>query len=203
MWLLLPFVILPIIEIALFIQIGGLIGVLPVIGLVLASAVLGVGVMQRQGGRAMLDVQQAMQDFRDPGRPMAHGALIMIGGVLMVLPGLFTSAVGILLLIPFVRTLILRRMAGRVTTLSGGMSGGMSGATFGRRAGARHDESEYGMDPAGYRPTGRGRDGDVIDGEYSVQDDPPAPIRDRLTDADDGSGTQSDSRRGNSGWTRH
>ena len=52
MWLLLPFVVLPIIEIALFIQVGGAIGVLPVIALVLASAVAGMAIMRRQGARA-------------------------------------------------------------------------------------------------------------------------------------------------------
>ena len=56
MWLLLPFVVLPIIEIALFIQVGGVIGVLPVIALVLASAVGGVAIMRRQGARAALVV---------------------------------------------------------------------------------------------------------------------------------------------------
>ena len=79
MWLLLPFVVLPIIEIALFIQVGGAIGVLPVIALVLASAFAGVAIMRRQGARAALDVQQAMREVGDPTRPMAHGALRMIG----------------------------------------------------------------------------------------------------------------------------
>ena len=181
MWLLLPFVVLPIIEIALFIQVGGVIGVLPVIALVLASAFAGVAIMRRQGARAAQDVQRAMQDFSDPARPMAHGALRMIGAVLMVVPGLFTSALGLLLQVPLLRDLILRRMAARVRVSGTGFSHG-PGAGFG---------ADY--------PSGRRRDDGVIDGEYSVQDDPPAPVREGLTDQ---SGNAAP-RRGNSGWTQH
>ena len=181
MWLLLPFVVLPIIEIALFIQVGGVIGVLPVIALVLASAFAGVAIMRRQGARAALDVQRAMQDFTDPARPMAHGALRMIGAVLMVVPGLFTSALGLLLQVPLLRDLILRRMAARVRVSGTGFSHG-PGAGFG---------ADY--------PPGRRRDEGVIDGEYSVQDDPPAPVREGLTDQ----GANAAPRRGNSGWTQH
>ncbi len=181
MWLLLPFVVLPIIEIALFIQVGGVIGVLPVIALVLASAFAGVAIMRRQGARAAQDVQRAMQDFTDPARPMAHGALRMIGAVLMVVPGLFTSALGLLLQVPLLRDLILRRMAARVRVSGTGFSHG-PGAGFG---------ADY--------PSGRRRDEGVIDGEYSVQDDPPAPVREGLTDQ---SGNAAP-RRGNSGWTQH
>lgn len=190
MWLLLPFVVLPIIEIALFIQVGGAIGVMPVIALVLASAVAGVAIMRHQGARAALDVQQAMREVGDPTRPMAHGALSMIGAVLMVVPGLFSSALGLLLQLPPLRDLILRRMAARVRVSGAGFSYG--------------PQTGYG---AGY-PPGRRQGDDVIDGEYSVQDDPPAPVREGLTDQTDPErdgrgGGRGGGRRGNSGWTRH
>ncbi|RDW12221.1 FxsA family protein [Paracoccus thiocyanatus] len=189
MWLLLPFVILPIVEIALFIQVGGAIGVLPTIALVLASALAGVAVMRRQGARAALDVQRAMQDFRDPGRPMAHGALVMIGGLLMVVPGLFTSALGLLLLVAPLRSLILRRMARRMRVSGAGYS-------YSRTYGA---EADFGADATGFRRGPGWSDQGAIDGEYSVQDDPPGPVRDGLTDQTEPPA----GRRGNSGWTRH
>ncbi|MDS9466773.1 FxsA family protein [Paracoccus sp. MBLB3053] len=187
MWLLVPFVILPIVEIALFIQVGGAIGILPTITLVLLSAVLGATVMRRQGAMAMLDVQRAMNEFRDPTAPMAHGALIMIAGVLMMVPGLFTSAIGVLLLIPGVRTLVMGWMGRRVRVVGGAR---------GNRA--RTSDSDFAGDfPSGFG-RGRGPSGEgVIDGEYSVQDDPPAPVREGLTDGRPGG------RPGNSGWTRH
>ncbi|MTH78237.1 FxsA family protein [Paracoccus aestuariivivens] len=186
MWLLLPFVILPIVEIALFIQVGGAIGVFATIGLVILSAVLGVAVMRRQGAMAMLDVQRSVQEFRDPSAPLAHGALIMLAGVLMVLPGLFTSSVGVLLLIPAVRGLVMRWMGRRVRVVGAGYK-------------PRSADSDYVSDyPSGFGRGRNARDG-VIDGEYSVQDDPPAPVREGLTDErpDMGPG------KNKSGWTRH
>jgi len=188
MRLLLPFVILPIVEIALFIQVGKAIGALATILLVLASAVAGVAVMRHQGARAALDLQRAMQEFRDPGRPMAHGALVMVAGLLMVVPGLFTTALGLLLLVPAVRGLILRQMAGRMR---------VSGAGFSYRR--TYAGGGFGADPAGFRYGPGWRDEGVIDGEYSVQDDPPGPVRAGLTDQ----AGEADGRRGNSGWTRH
>lgn len=186
MWLLVPFVILPIVEIALFIQIGGVIGVLPTIALVILSAVAGAAVMRRQGRVAATDIQSAMQEFRDPAKPMAHGALVMIAGLLMIVPGFFTSAVGLLLLIPFVRDQVLRWMGKRAR---------MAGVKY-RNV---HAEVDFGEVGPGYgRRTGP--QSGVIDGEYSVQDDPPAPVREGLTD---GRSDQDRPRRGNSGWTRH
>ena len=191
MRLLLPFVILPILEIALFIQVGSAIGVLPVIALVIGSALLGVAVMRRQGALAMLDVQRAMRDFRDPGQPMAHGALVMVAGLLLIVPGLLTSSLGLLLLVPGLRRLILRRMGARLHVRAAG---------FNQRQRGYGGDADYGSDDAaGYRRSDR--DPGVIDGEYSVQDDPPAPVREGLTDQDrrPGAGPH----HGNSGWTRH
>ncbi|WP_134680997.1 FxsA family protein [Paracoccus ravus] len=184
MWLLLPFVILPIVEIALFIQVGGAIGVLPTILLVLASAAAGLAVMRRQGAMAMIDMQRAVAEFRDPTAPMAHGALIMLGGGLMILPGLFTSTLGILLLVPAIRQLVMGWMGRRVR---------VRGMGYRARPGEADVMGDF---PAGYR---RGARDGVIDGEYSVQDDPPTPVREGLTD----SSSQPGNDRGKSGWTRH
>ena len=185
MWPLLPFVILPIVEIALFIQVGGAIGLLPTLVLVILSSVLGVAVLRRRGATAARDVQRAMQEFRDPTAPMAHGALVMLAGLLMIVPGLFTSGVGLLLLIPGVRSLVLRRMGRRV---------GVSGVVYRQRTA----ETDFmGEVPPGH-PARGWRDDGVIDAEYSVQDDPPAPVREGLTD-----GSNPPSRSGGSGWTRH
>lgn len=190
MRLLLPFVVLPIVEIALFIQVGGLIGALPTIGLVILSSVLGISVMRRQGMLAAMDVQRAMQEFRDPARPMAQGALMMIAGLLLLVPGLFTSALGLLLLVPLVRNLLLRWL---------GSKAGAAGLRYEYRAGAGVD---FGDVPPDHRRSGGWQAEEVIDGEYSVQDDPPTPVRQGLTDQS-GAPDQGPGRRGGSGWTRH
>lgn len=182
MRLLLPFVILPIVEIALFIKVGGAIGVLPTLALVVLSAIAGAAVMRRQGAVAVLDIQRAMAEFRDPARPLAHGALVMLAGALMVVPGLLTSAVGLLLLVRPLRELI-------ITRLSRSRGVRVTGVAWQQR------EAEIVGDfPAGFGRGGRQGPGDVIDGEYSVQDDPPAPVREGLTGP---------ARANGSGWTRH
>ncbi|MGG6498523.1 UNVERIFIED_CONTAM: FxsA family protein, partial [Bacteroidetes bacterium 56_B9] len=63
---------------------------------------------------AMRDVQRAMAEFRDPTAPLAHGALVMMAGMLLILPGFLTDALGLLLLVAPVRTLVLRGMGRQV-----------------------------------------------------------------------------------------
>lgn len=145
MWFLLPFVLLPIVEIALFVQIGGAIGVGATILWVLLSAVLGLWVMRRQGMAAMADLRRAVEEFRDPAQPIAHGALIMLGGGLLLLPGFLTDALGILLLVPPVRSLLLRTLGRRVRVTTAGFGTGRHGTPRGRAT--------------------------VIDAEYVVMDD--------------------------------
>ena len=71
------FLVVPIIEIALFIQVGGLIGLWPTLALVLLSAVAGVAIMRSQGARAGMQIQRSLAEMRDPSRPLAHGAMII------------------------------------------------------------------------------------------------------------------------------
>lgn len=145
MWLLIPFVLLPIIEIALFVQIGGMIGVGATILWVLLSAILGIWIMRRQGMAAMVDLQRAVEEFRDPARPLAHGALVMVAGVLLVMPGFLTDTLGLLLLLPPLRSLLLGLLGRRVK---------VTGTGFGTR-------------PEGWPRDGAQRP-TVIDAEYVV-----------------------------------
>jgi UPF0716 protein FxsA len=141
------FVLLPIVEIALFILVGGEIGVLPTIGLVILGAVVGSMVVRRQGVNAVRRLQQALEAGKDPSSPIANGALIMVGGVLLMLPGFLTDAIGILLLIPPVRAMLIRRGASGVTVRA---------ATYVRPGRSRQ--------PPPQSP-------DVIEAEYEVMDD--------------------------------
>jgi UPF0716 protein FxsA len=117
MWGLIAFLALPLIEIGLFVEVGGLIGLWPTLGLVLLSAVIGSVVIRAQGALA-LDRMRA--SLGDPSGPMARGALGFLAGLLMIIPGLLTSALGILLLVPVVQDLVLRRMSARMTVRSFG-----------------------------------------------------------------------------------
>ena len=149
--LLLIFVVVPLIEISLFITVGGAIGLGPTLAIVILTAIFGSWLLRREGARALIDVQRAFVEFRDPTAPLAHGALILVAGVLLISPGFFTDTLGLLLLIPTVREAVLRRTGRRV------MSRVRSGFTA--------HPNEFSDDPNGTTPHRYGR-GVVIDAEF-------------------------------------
>lgn len=114
MGLLVAFIAIPLIEIGLFIKIGGAIGLWPTLGLVLLTAIAGSLLVRAQGALALAELRGALNDLRDPTEPIAQGALILLAGALLLTPGFFTDAMGILLLIPAVRSAVLHRLAARV-----------------------------------------------------------------------------------------
>lgn len=103
MWLLLAFIIVPMIEIALFIQIGGLIGVWWTLLIVLATAIAGSYLVRTQGLRELNNLQRSFSEMEDPTEPLANGAMILFAGALLLTPGFFTDVVGLSLLVPGVR----------------------------------------------------------------------------------------------------
>ena len=113
MWLLLIFIVVPLIEIGLFIQVGGWIGLWPTLAIILAMAFLGAWLLRREGAKAFLDLRQSMTELRDPSESMAHGALILFAGVLLITPGFFTDAMGLALLIRPIRSLAIRAIGQR------------------------------------------------------------------------------------------
>jgi UPF0716 protein FxsA len=103
MWLLIAFIAVPMIEIALFIQVGGLIGVWWTLLIVLATAVTGSYLVRSQGSRELANLQRSFSELDDPTEPLANGAMILFAGALLLTPGFFTDVVGLSLLIPAVR----------------------------------------------------------------------------------------------------
>lgn len=114
MWLFLLFVGIPIIEIALFIKVGGIIGLWPTLLIVVITAVAGSVLMRRQGLQALARLQENLRTGKDPVTPIAHGAMILVSGILLLTPGFFTDSLGIALLIPPVREWLIRWGAGRI-----------------------------------------------------------------------------------------
>ena len=114
MLLFLAFLLVPLIEIALFIQVGGLIGLWPTLGIVVATAILGTWLVRNQGRMALGNLQRSFGEMRDPSEPLAHGAMILFAGALLLTPGFFTDAVGFALLVPQVRTRVFGFLASRV-----------------------------------------------------------------------------------------
>ncbi len=168
MWLFAVFLAIPLIEIALFIQVGGWIGLWPTLGLVLLTAILGTWLVRREGMRALAELRMAMERLGDPSRPLADGAAILFAGALLLTPGFFTDTVGLLLLIPAVRTALFawagRRIRVERFAYGTGASGQPSGSGPSLRPGPGPDrgpepgaviEGEFEEVPAGQRPTHR------------------------------------------------
>lgn len=110
------FIAVPILELWVIIEVGGLIGVVPTLLLLLADALLGSLLLRQQGRGAWQRFNAALAERRFPGREVADGLMIAVGGTLLLTPGFLTDIVGLLLLIPPTRAIarrILRRLVAR------------------------------------------------------------------------------------------
>jgi UPF0716 protein FxsA len=114
MVLLLLFLAIPLIEIALFITVGGWLTLWPTLALVLATGIAGTFLVRWQGMAVLADLQRSQAVLQDPFSPLAHGALILVAGLLLITPGFFTDMLGFLLLVPPLRRALIRRMARHV-----------------------------------------------------------------------------------------
>lgn len=101
--LLLLFIAVPVIEIALFIQVGGLLGLWPTIALVLLTAVVGASLVRSQGLQTLLTVQQRLAQGQLPAQQIIEGVMLAVAGVLLLTPGFLTDMMGMLLLLPVSR----------------------------------------------------------------------------------------------------
>ncbi len=120
---LLLFVTIPLVELYLLIEVGAGIGAVPTIGLTLATALLGGVLVRLQGFSTALRVRQGLERGEVPAVEMLEGLVLLISGILLLLPGFVTDAVGFLFLVPPVRRAALvaslRRMRVVTTTQAG------------------------------------------------------------------------------------
>jgi UPF0716 protein FxsA len=123
MWLLIAFIAVPLIEIGLFIQVGGLIGLFPTLAIVLVTAVLGTWLVRTQGAMALGQLRTSFSDLRDPTEPLVHGAMILFAGALLLTPGFFTDAAGFAFLVPSIRQAAYKALRARVNVQSFGTPG--------------------------------------------------------------------------------
>jgi len=118
MWLFLLFVGVPVLEIALFLQVGGWLGMWPTLGIVILTAAVGTVLVRSQGLAQLAKLQNSFQEMRDPTETLAHGAMVLASGLLLLTPGFFTDGVGFALLVPGVRSVILRYVRSKVRVQS-------------------------------------------------------------------------------------
>lgn len=114
MWLFALFVAVPIVEIALFIQVGGWLGLWPTLGIVVLTAIAGSLLLRTQGIQTVARLRSSVAQGENPLNPIAHGALILVAAVMLLTPGFFTDAVGLSLLLPPVRAGLIKAGAARL-----------------------------------------------------------------------------------------
>ncbi|MEC6909324.1 FxsA family protein [Photobacterium piscicola] len=148
--LMLLFIVVPMVEIGLFIQVGGLLGLWPTIAIVFFTAVIGASLVRSQGIATLTLVQSKLQQGEMPTQEIIEGMLLAVAGVLLLTPGFMTDALGLILLLPPSRAKVAQILMQKITLKSNftHFGGGFS----------HHHHSD---DAA---------NGDVFDGEYERKD---------------------------------
>jgi UPF0716 protein FxsA len=161
--LVLLFLVTPIVEIYVILQVGQLLGAWPTVALLLGESLLGAWIVRREGRRAWLELRRALASARMPDRELADAALLLIGGTLLLTPGFVTDAAGFLLVLPptraVARRLLLRWIARRAAAAGTGL---VAGLAFG---GSRSGDSRGVRPPRDARPPGRVVPGQVVPGD--------------------------------------
>lgn len=112
--LLVLFVVVPIVEIWVIVQVGQAIGIVPTLVLLLADAVVGTWLFRREGRRAWVALREAIAAQRVPAKEVADGALVVLGGAFLLTPGFVTDVIGVLCLLPPTRALLRKALSGLV-----------------------------------------------------------------------------------------
>jgi len=119
MLLLTAFILVPVVEIWVIIQIGHVIGPWWTVLLLIADAVFGSWLVRHEGRRAWRALRTALEEGRIPSSELADGILLLVGGTLMLAPGFVTDLFGVLLILPMTRPLgrrlLARALARRLT----------------------------------------------------------------------------------------
>lgn len=174
--LLILFLALPIAEIYVIVQVGQAIGILPTLAILLLDGFLGAAVARSQGRAAWARFNQALAAGKVPARETADGAMIILGGALLLAPGFITDAFGFMLLLPPTRALIrgtVTRLVGRRMRVGWTVLGG------GPRSGGGPPPGPGGFGPGPGSPQ-RPRDYDYEGSAREVTDPPQAlPPKDR------------------------
>ncbi|CAN5598804.1 FxsA family protein [soil metagenome] len=102
------FVVVPLIELYIIIQVGQGIGVLPTVLILLAVSLAGAWLVRREGARAWQALKGALRSGRLPSREVSDAALVLVGGTLLLTPGFITDALGLFFVVPLTRPLARR-----------------------------------------------------------------------------------------------
>ncbi len=109
--LLLIFIIIPIIEIVVFIYVGGELGIVNTIAIVIITAIIGTYMLQKQGLSVLLNAQNDLNEGKPPIGSVVDGIFLLIAGAFLLTPGLITDAIGFLLFVPQFRSFLAKNLA--------------------------------------------------------------------------------------------
>lgn len=157
------FIVMPVVEMAVLIQVGSFIGVLNTIALVLLTAIIGAALLRQQGLATLLRASERMNSGELPAQEVAEGLVLAVGGALLLTPGFVTDAIGFLCLLPGSRQWLVSRALKHLT---------VSGGTDYFHFSAGGDDPFGNGDPFRGGPSGprppfdRDEQGDIIEGEY-------------------------------------
>lgn len=148
------FIIMPVAELAVLIQVGSVIGVMNTIGLVLLTAVVGAWLLRQQGLATLLRANERLNSGELPAKEVAEGLILAVGGAMLLTPGFITDTFGFLCLIPGTRHWLAAQALKRMTIA-------------GRSQSFRFQAGSFRQGPfGGQGPFDRDANGDIIEGEY-------------------------------------
>jgi UPF0716 protein FxsA len=106
LWILLIFILVPLIEVAIFIGAGHTIGVLQTIVLILISGIIGAFLVRTQGAQVIYNIKRSVEQGLLPSNELIDGLFVLIGGALLLTPGFFTDLIGLVMLLPPTRRVL-------------------------------------------------------------------------------------------------
>lgn len=169
------FILVPLVELALLIKLGSVMGFWPTFAIVILTAVIGTSVLRQQGFRTMVRLNEAMARGEPPVKPVIDGAFILLAGAFLLTPGLITDTVGLLLLIPAVRNFVgawsLKHLLARGGLSATGFGWSTTGDTKSRTRAERPEGPSTQSGPGPDKPRGQPGDGPIIEGEFERLDD--------------------------------
>ncbi len=151
------FLVVPLLELLIILQVGQVIGGWPTLGLLIAVSVFGAWIVRREGSRAWRALREALNTGRMPSRELADAALVLVGGTLLLTPGFLTDAVGLFFVLPLTRP-VARRLLTGLLAMRFPLVGLVGGGDGGRRDGGRGrwPRRMHSPGPASARPNSAG-----------------------------------------------
>jgi len=176
--LLLLFVVMPVMEMWLLIEVGGQIGALATIALVLLTAMVGLALLRKQGFATLMKANRKMAEGQLPAEEMAEGIFLAIGGALLLTPGFVTDSIGFACLLPGVRHLLIGGVVKRM----------MAKGQFRAYSSTHSGSSQSGPFQGGFQPrdpqrgpfAGKSEQGEIIEGDFQRDE----PSRSKLNPSD-------------------